>query len=82
MNFYGIDNKLAAQVMNMLSNDATKIEFSVIFMPYLLVVPLEFVAMVIILTEMIDLSVLAGLILVVIFIPIQLILGKALDKLR
>lgn len=82
LNFYGSDNKLAAQVMNLLTNDAAKLEFSVIFLPYLFVVPIEFVVMVVILSQMIDVSILMGLIIVVIFIPVQLLLGKFLNKLR
>lgn len=82
LNFCGPDNKLAAQAMNLLTNDAAKLEFSVIFLPYLIVVPIEFVVMVIILTEMIDVSILMGLTIVVVFIPVQLVLGKLLNKLR
>lgn len=78
----GVGNQLGGQLLNMLSNDATRIEFSVYFVPYLVVGPLEAIATAILLTKMIDVSVLSGLVIIAIAIPTQAALGKVLDKIR
>lgn len=82
LNLFGPDNQLAGQLLNMLSNDGTKIELIVYFLPYLLVAPIESGIIVFILIKLIDVSILSGLVIIAISIPIQSLLGKALDKLR
>ena len=66
----------------MLTNDGTKIEYIVYFMSYLIVAPLESLVIIFILIELIDASILSGLVIIAISIPIQSLLGKALDRLR
>ncbi|CAF0703150.1 unnamed protein product [Brachionus calyciflorus] len=82
LNLFGSDNQLAGQLLNMLSNDGTKIEYSVYFLAYLIIAPIESIIIIIILVETIDASILSGLVILAISIPIQSLLGKALDRLR
>nr|UOU03343.1 ATP-binding cassette subfamily C4-4-2 [Brachionus rubens] len=82
LNMSGSGNNLNGQLLNMLSNDGTKLEYIVYFMSYLIVSPLESIAIVIILVKLVDVSILSGLIIIGISIPIQSLVGKIVDKLR
>lgn len=66
----------------MLSNDTSRVEMAFLFLSYLLVGPLEAVFVVVVLINMIDYSILGGLLILLIVIPFQLLIGKVLNRLR
>lgn len=78
----GADNQLGGQLINMLSNDGTRVEYSVYFIPHLIIAPLQSSIIIFILAETIDISILSGLVIIFLAIPLQSFLGNAIDKLR
>ncbi|CAF0703154.1 unnamed protein product [Brachionus calyciflorus] len=82
LNTSGADNQIGGQLLNMLSNDGTRIEYSVYFLPHLIVAPILSIIIVFILAKSIDLSILSGLLIIALAIPLQSVLGNAIDKLR
>lgn len=68
--------------MNLLSNDASKLESSVIFVPYLLIGPLQTLAVVVLLVKLVDYTALIGLIVICLNNPIQSILAKITNFFR
>lgn len=66
----------------MLSNDTTRIEILTYFIPYLVVGPIETAVITYLLATTIDVSILFGLVIIIVAIPVQTILGKLLDGLR
>lgn len=76
------DNQLGGQLINMLSNDGTRIEYSVYFLPHLIIAPIQSVIILYILATSIDVSILSGLVIIVLAIPLQSVLGNAIDSLK
>ena len=64
------------KIFNFLSNDVSRIETAFYFFPYLIAGPLQVIAILLMLLEMVDLSMLSGTLLILIVIPIQTFLGK------
>lgn len=77
-----MDNYSGGQLINLISNDGTRLEFSVYFVPYLVVGPIQAVAITYIMARTIDVSILSGLAVLVVAIPTQSLLGKLFDRLR
>jgi ATP-binding cassette subfamily C (CFTR/MRP) protein 4 len=69
-------------LVNILSNDCSRVESSVYLMSYLIVAPLEATAVILILVYLIDISVLYGLVVLVVALPVQAVLAKLFDHLR
>nr|QNH67887.1 ATP-binding cassette transporter subfamily C member 4 X4 [Brachionus rotundiformis] len=82
LNMSGADNQLGGQLINMLSNDGTRVEYSVYFIPHLVIAPLQSAIIIFILAYTIDISILSGLAIIILAIPLQSFLGNAIDKLR
>ncbi|RMZ95933.1 putative multidrug resistance-associated lethal -like protein, partial [Brachionus plicatilis] len=82
LNMSGADNQLGGQLINMLSNDGTRVEYSVYFIPHLIIAPLQSSIIIFILAESIDISILSGLVIIFLAIPLQSFLGNVIDKLR
>ncbi len=82
LNLAGLDNQASGKLINILSNDCSRVENSVYLLSYLIIAPLEAAAVIVLLVYLIDLSVLYGLVVVLIAIPIQAGLGKLFDHLR
>jgi hypothetical protein len=64
------------EVINLMSNDATRIEHVPFFSSFLVVAPIQTIAVIIILMNKIDYSILSGLIVISTIIPVQLLLGR------
>ena len=77
-----MNNYSGGQILNLISNDGTRIESSVYFIPYLIVGPIEAIVITYIMAITIDVSILSGLVVLLIAIPAQSLLGKIFDKLR
>jgi ATP-binding cassette subfamily C (CFTR/MRP) protein 4 len=78
----GIDAESNGQIINMLANDLSRIEFLLMFMPYLFIGPFEAGVVIFLLVKQVDVSVLSGLIIMAIAIPLQALLGKLYDRVR
>jgi ATP-binding cassette subfamily C (CFTR/MRP) protein 4 len=77
-----MNNYSGGQLLNLISNDGTRLEFSVYFVPYLIIGPIEAIVITYIMAKTIDVSILSGLMVLVIAIPAQSMLGKLFDRLR
>ena len=76
------DDKIGGQIINLLANDGIRLEYSVFFLPYMVIAPIQTIIVIIMLVKIIDVSILSGLVLVLFAIPLQTITGKILDYLR
>ena len=82
MNTTDFDDKISGQIVNLLANDGTRIEYSVYFLPYLFIAPIQTIVVIILLVKIIDFSILSGLVCLLVAIPLQTLTGKILDYLR
>jgi hypothetical protein len=82
LNTTDFDDKISGQIVNLLANDGTRIEYSVYFLPYLVIAPIQTLIVIIMLVKIIDVSILSGLVCLLIAIPLQTLTGKILDYLR
>jgi ATP-binding cassette subfamily C (CFTR/MRP) protein 4 len=78
----GLDTQSNGQIINMLANDLSRIEFLLMFMPYLFIGPFEACVVIFLLVKQVDVSVLSGLVIMAIAIPLQALLGKLYDRVR
>ena len=76
MNLNNFEQDFNGKILNFLSNDASRIENAFMFCPILIVGPIQAIAIVMLLLKMVDLSILSGLILLIVLIPLQIVLGK------
>ncbi|EFX68457.1 ATP-binding cassette, sub-family C, member 4 [Daphnia pulex] len=70
------------QMVNIMSNDVNRYDFSVIFLHYLWVGPLQTLISMAILLHVIGPSCLVGLAVLILFVPLQSWMGKVFSKLR
>ncbi|XP_057378671.1 LOW QUALITY PROTEIN: ATP-binding cassette sub-family C member 4-like [Daphnia carinata] len=70
------------QMVNIMSNDVNRYDFSVIFLHYLWVGPLQTLISMVILLHVIGPSCLVGLAVLILFVPLQSWMGKVFSKLR
>ena len=73
---------LDGQIINLIGNDGTRIENCLLYFPYLFVGPIQALVIIGLLVKMIDVSILSGLVLLLVFIPLQSLLGKLMDRLK
>ena len=73
----GVDSSSNGQVINLLANDCSRFEGAMIFLPYVVLGPLQALVIIFILMSLIDASILSGMIVLVVAIPSQLLLSKA-----
>ncbi len=58
-------------ILKNLSSDAVRIEYGILFIPYIIVSPLQVIAIILLLLKLVDLSFLSGIILLFLTIPLQ-----------
>ena len=78
----GVDSSSNGQVINLLANDCGRFEGAIIFLPYIILGPLQALIIIAILIKLIDVSILTGLVVLAVAIPSQLLLSKAYDHTR
>jgi ATP-binding cassette subfamily C (CFTR/MRP) protein 4 len=78
----GLDIQSNGQIINMLSNDLSRFEYVLMFMPFLFIGPFQAVVTIFLLVKQVDVSILSGLIVMAIFIPLQAFFGKLYDRVR
>ena len=79
---YELETRSGGQIINLLSNDASKFDTVPIFLPWIVIGPIEVVVILVFLFKKVDITFLAGLALVILFIPAQSITGKFTVKFR
>ena len=77
-----LDSQAGGQILNLLTNDLGRIENVFLFIPFILIGPLQAIAVIYLLVRMIDFSVLSGLFLMILIVPTQAIVGKIYDHFR
>ncbi|KAF2353844.1 ABC transporter type 1 transmembrane domain [Trinorchestia longiramus] len=75
-------NTTVGQMVNLLSNDVNRFDTSVVFLNYLWVGPLQLAIVTVILWYLLGVACFAGLIVIVLFIPLQSLMGKVFSRLR
>ena len=71
-----LEQDSSGKILNFLSNDVSRIEVGYFFSPYLFAGPFQVLAIILMLLEMVDLSIISGILLLIIVIPLQSVLGK------
>ncbi len=82
MNMVGFDTNSSGQLINIISTDCARVEYSILFMPFLFVAPVELAFVIMILVNTVDKTILSGLLVVAVALPIQSMLGKIFDHMR
>jgi len=77
-----LDCQSSSQVLNLISNDLSRLEMVVHFISYLVIGPLQACLIIYLLITMIDASVLSGLIIMFFVVPTQAVCGKIYDHFR
>ncbi|XP_057378654.1 ATP-binding cassette sub-family C member 4-like [Daphnia carinata] len=70
------------QMVNLMSNDVSRYDFSVLFLHYLWIGPIQIIISMVILLHVIGPSCLVGLAVLILFVPLQSWMGKVFSKLR
>jgi ATP-binding cassette subfamily C (CFTR/MRP) protein 4 len=82
LNMMGMDNNSSGQLMNIVSTDCSRIESCILFCPYVFIAPIELLIVIGVLVNVVHWSMLAGLIIIFVSLPVQSVLGKGFDHLR
>ncbi|XP_035707943.1 multidrug resistance-associated protein 4 isoform X2 [Folsomia candida] len=69
-------------IINILSNDVSRFDTSLNFIPFIVVGPIQFVIFMVLLWQEIAISSLSGVVLIILLIPLNYFLGKILVKFR
>lgn len=77
MSVKSLDSKCSAEIVNLLSKEATQLEISVLYLPYLLIGPLQILVVIAIVLSRSGVYFLCGLALLLVIIPAQAIIAKA-----
>ena len=82
LNTSTLDSKVSGRILNLLSNDAARLDLVVYYLPYFVIVPIQVAAIVYFLIKMVDMTFLAGLIIFLIYMPLQAIMAKIYNYFR
>ena len=77
-----MNNEYSGKIINLLSNDATRVEMFHYFLPFLIISPIQAIIIIFLLIKFVNISILSGVVLLLIAIPAQSLSGKILDRLR
>ena len=72
----------SGKILNLLSNDGSRIEQSFHYVAYLVIAPLETIAIILLLSKYVDITILCGILLLIVSIPLQTYLGKVLNNFK
>jgi hypothetical protein len=75
-------DKSNIEVVNLISNDATRIEQMVLFIAYLVITPFQTVAIIVILIEKVNYTILGGLILLGLVTLFQMFMNKVYNTFK
>ena len=82
LNLSCIENQAGGQVLNLISNDAARIEVSPYFVAFLVIGPVLAIGSLVVLSEVVHSTFLFGFVLILIILVIQVILAKIYDYFR
>ena len=82
MDSVSLNSDASGRILNLLTNDSSRVERAFYFYHYLVVGPLQAVAIMILLFELVDFSILSGVLLILVLIPLQSIFGKLSNYFR
>ncbi|CAF0837577.1 unnamed protein product [Brachionus calyciflorus] len=77
-----LDSKSAGDIINLLSTDATRIEYGIYYLPYLITGPIQMVIVIVIIYMEVGLTFLAGLILLSLIVPAKALIARLYNKNR
>ncbi|KAF8767898.1 Multidrug resistance-associated protein 4 like [Argiope bruennichi] len=79
---YALSRTTVGQMVNLLSNDVNRFDQSVVYLPYLIAGPIQTAIIIVVLWQHIDFASLAGVSVLLLYIPFQGMMGKLFSKLR
>ncbi len=82
LNNSSLNQTTVGQVVNLLSNDVNRFDWSLVFTHYLIVGPIQMCVVTALLWNQIGISCLSGIIVLIFYIPIQAFMGHLFSKLR
>ena len=77
-----LDSNASGDIINLLSTDATRIEIGVLYLPYLIIGPIQILVVVAVIMWKIGVYFLVGLLLLLLIIPLQALIAKAYNNYR
>ena len=77
-----LDSKTSGRMLNLLSNDATRIDNVLLYLPYFVIAPIQLACIVFLLVKKVDITYLAGLLVFVLYMPIQASTAKIFNYFR
>nr|QUF59454.1 ATP-binding cassette transporter Abcc4-1 [Brachionus angularis] len=77
-----LDSKSAGDIINLLSTDATRIEYGIYFLPYLITGPIQAIFVILVIYSQVGYSFLTGLLLLALIMPAKWLIAKTFNKFR
>jgi len=74
-----LDSKMSGRMLNLLSNDAARLDQVLLYLPYFIIGPLQVVTVIYLLVKIIDFTFLAGFVIFLMFMPAQAVMAKVRD---
>ena len=74
-----LNSDATGKMINLIANDSFNIEYILHLLPYLLIAPIQTIIVIYILLNKVNLTFLSGLLIILLFFPIQFISGKILS---
>jgi ATP-binding cassette, subfamily C (CFTR/MRP), member 4 len=71
-----LDSKMSGRMLNLLSNDAARLDQVLLYLPYFIIGPLQVVTVIYLLVKIIDFTFLAGFVIFLMFMPAQAVMAK------
>ena len=81
-NMSGKESEAPGRIMNLITNDVAKFENMFLQLPFLIVAPLQTIFFVVAFARLVHVHFLVGISVMVLFIPIQYIIGKLINKFK
>lgn len=81
-NMSGKENEAPGRIMNLITNDVTKFENLFMLLPYIIIAPLQTIFFVVALAKVVHEHFLIGLIVMILFIPMQYAISNLINKFK
>lgn len=73
-----LDSKMSGRMLNLLSNDAARLDQVLLYLPYFIIGPLQVATVIYLLVKIIDFTFLAGFVIFLMFMPAQAVMAKVI----
>lgn len=77
-----LDAKTSGRMLNLLSNDAARLDQVLLYLPYFIIGPLQVATVIYLLVKIIDFTFLAGFIIFLLYMPLQAVMAKVFNLFR